>query len=117
LGYNSYYTVYKTKELRKCWPNVAPPDKEFWVNDKYSFLGGETIRVKKKGFFSKEMREVTTLKKDTEIAKKQINEKINEEGNKLNSYKYFYFKSLYRGGWKIYFEKDKDDDDDNDGED
>ena len=103
LGSDSYYTVYGTKDIQKCWPIKINYGENFWVNNENeSALGFRKKTQKEKGFFSKEEKEVTVTEESMTIAKEQINAKIGQSDNILNGLKYFYFKSKPIG-WITFF--------------
>ena len=109
LGSDSYYTVYGTKDIQKCWPMPIKINngENFWVNNENeSALGFRKKTQTEKRFFSKEEKEVTVTEESMKIAKEQINAKISQSDSILYGLKYFYFRSKPIG-WMTFFGVDQ----------
>jgi hypothetical protein len=99
LGSESYYTVYGTKELKKCWPSEEDKiNQTFWENDDYESLGYKKEKKMIKRFYRKEEKEEIVVEEGIRIAKEQIKERNDE---RLKNY--FYFESKPVGGFLIRF--------------
>lgn len=103
LGNESYYTVYGTKELKKCWPSEEDKDNQtFWEYDEYQSLGYIKKKEMIKRFYRKEEKEEIVVEDSIIIAKEQIENKIKDD-TKLKDLRYFYFESKPFGGFLLHF--------------
>jgi hypothetical protein len=102
LGGESYYTVYGTKELKKCWPSKEDKDNQiFWEYEDYESLGYIKKKEMIKKFYSKEEKAEIVVEDSIIIAKDQIKKK--KQNGILQNLNYFYFESKPVGGFLLSF--------------